>query len=530
MVDISAYKQFLRDTSPRAYNYAKRLNTLIDDAVYNMRYGSRTPKVGSNAVVVKKGGTARQALNTMYKKPTSMVNKMAQEGLTKQGVKQAVKKGAVKGGSFALKEVAPFTSDVWDIYSGYKKIQDGHPWLGVGQIGLGVLGGITDTLSLGGDFTAKAAARQLLKHAVKAGIKAKAIKSAGKALSAGAKTAAVGDIAYDLLRHIRGGNNSASDLYKEDINAQPQLDGSNYVPSENPLQGYKGLDSNGNYIGGQGQHISSGQSQSTDDVQKVLNQYQQPTQQSNLVKDNSTQNSNDEQQSDTGKLDKLLQIYAEQQKYMEPYREGLKSYIDNFDTLNKDRFNLDRMLIAKADLQDNDNILKLRESYNPVDVNARKLDLMKALAGEQISNLEGYNRLVGNAAMAKYANIPEEAVLADPAFVQKMATIANAKTNAEARMAAAELNNETKMKIAYLNNRIKAALKAKDIRAAQQLQSMKNDVKLKATYLSNIPFTNDPSMLTNVMNQYGYNIKTPVGSGGTQTGGNPNNPASKLFN
>ena len=111
-----------------------------------------------------------------------------------------------------------------------------------------------------------------------------------------------------------------------------------------------------------------------------------------------------------------------------------------------------------------------------------------------------------------------------------MATIANAKTNAEARMATAELNNETKMKIAYLNNRIKAALKAKDIRAAQQLQSMKNDVKLKATYLSNIPFTNDPSMLTNVMNQYGYNIKTPVGSGGTQTGGNPNNPASKLFN
>ena len=296
------------------------------------------------------------------------------------------------------------------------------------------------------------------------------------------------------------------------------------------MQGYKGLDSNGNYIGGQGQPISSRQSQSTDDAQKVLNQYQQPTQQSNLVKDNSTQNSNDEQQSDTGKLDKLLQIYAEQQKYMEPYREGLKSYIDNFDTLNKDRFNLDRMLIAKADLQDNDNILKLRESYNPVDVNARKLDLMKALAGEQISNLEGYNRLVGNAAMAKYANIPEEAVLADPAFVQKMATIANAKTNAEARMAAAELNNETKMKIAYLNNRIKAALKAKDIRAAQQLQSMKNDVKLKATYLSNIPFTKDPSMLTNVMNQYGYNIKTPVGSGGTQTGGNPNNPASKLFN
>lgn len=97
-------------------------------------------------------------------------------------------------------------------------------------------------------------------------------------------------------------------------------------------------------------------------------------------------------------------------------------------------------------------------------------------------------------------------------------------------MATAELNNETKMKIAYLNNRIKAALKAKDIRAAQQLQSMKNDVKLKATYLGNIPFTSDPSMLTNVMNQYGYNIKTPVGSGGIQTGGNPNNPASKLFN
>ena len=279
--------------------------------------------------------------------------------------------------------------------------------------------------------------------------------------------------------------------FQEDITTQPQLDGSNYIPSPNPLQGYKGLDSNGNYIGGQGKPISSRQSQSTDDVQKSLNQYQQPTQQSNLVQNNSTQNSNDEQQQDTGKVDKLLRIYAEQQKYMEPYREGLKSYIDNFDTLNKDKFNLDRMLIAKADLQDNDNILKLRESYNPVDVNARKLDLMKALAGEQISNLEGYNRLVGNAAMAKYANIPEEAVLADPAFVQKMATIANAKTNAEARMAAAELNNETKMKIAYLNNRIKAALKAKDIRAAQQLQSMKNDVKLKATYLSNIPFTKD---------------------------------------
>ena len=35
--NLSAYKQFLRDTSPRAYNYAKRLNILIDDAVYNMK-------------------------------------------------------------------------------------------------------------------------------------------------------------------------------------------------------------------------------------------------------------------------------------------------------------------------------------------------------------------------------------------------------------------------------------------------------------------------------------------------------------
>lgn len=418
--NLSAYKQFLRDTSPRVYDYAKRLNTLIDDAMYNMRYGGRTPKVGSNAVVVKKGGTAKQALNTMYKKTTSMANKMAQEGLTKQAAKQAIKKGAVEGSGFALKNIAPFTSDAWDIYSGYKKIRNGHPLLGAGQMGLGVLGGLVDTLSFGGDFAAKAAARQLLKNAVKAGIKAKMIKGAGKALSNGANITAVGDIAYDLLKHIKDSDNSASNLYKEDITAQPQLDGSNYIPSPNPLQGYKGLDSNGNYIGGQGQPISSSrQSQSTGSVQEILSQYQQPTQQGNSVQNNTMQYSNDEQQPDTGKLDKLLQIYAEQQKYMEPYREGLKSYIDNFDTLNKDRFNLDRMLIAKADLQDNDNILKLRESYNPVDVNARKLDLMKALAGEQISNLEGYNRLVGNAAMANYANIPEEAVLADPAFVQK---------------------------------------------------------------------------------------------------------------
>ena len=59
---------------------------------------------------------------------------------------------------------------------------------------------------------------------------------------------------------------------------------------------------------------------------------------------------------------------------------------------------------------------------------------------------------------------------------------------------------------------------------------LKNDVRLKATYLGNIPFADDPSMLTDVMRQYGYNIKTPVGSGRTQAGGNPNNPASKLFN
>lgn len=521
--NLSAYKQFLKDTSPTVYNYAKRLNTLIDDTMYNMKYGNRTPRVGSNAVVVKKGGAAKKALNTIYNKSTTMADKMAQEGLTKQAAKQAIKKGAVKGGSFALKNVAPFTSDAWDIYSGYRKIQDGHPWLGAGQIGLGVLGGIADTLSLGTDFTAKAAARQAIKQAVKSGLKRNVGKNIAKGLSHSADAAAITDIAGNLINSLFRKDGGASSLYVPDSQSDNgQSDGSEYVPSENPLQGYQGLDSKGNYVGGY--------SQSTGNIQEVLKQYQQPTQQSNLIKDNTMQYSNNEQKPDSGKLDKLLQIYSEQQKYMEPYREGLKSYIDNFDTLNKDRFNLDRMLIAKADLQDNDNILKLRESYNPVDVNARKLDLMKALAGEQISNLEGYNRLVGNAAMADYANIPEEAVLADPAFVQKMATIANAKTNAEARMAAAELNNETKMKIAYLNNRIKAALKANDIRAAQQLQLLKNDVRLKATYLGNIPFADDPSMLTDVMRQYGYNIKTPVGSGRTQASGNPNNPASKLFN
>lgn len=128
----SGYRQMLKDTAPKIVSKAKGVipYDVVDDIVYALKYGNRTPKVGTNATI-----------DTLYK--TKITPKQATNYI-KNAIGN-VDKAKVVNASKAL----PYIGDIINIGQGGYQAFHGHPFVGTGQAAIGAASLLGDLYSGG---------------------------------------------------------------------------------------------------------------------------------------------------------------------------------------------------------------------------------------------------------------------------------------------------------------------------------------------------------------------------------------------
>ena len=128
----SGYRQMLKDTAPKIVSKAKGVipYDVVDDIVYALRYGNRTPKVGTKATI-----------DTLYK--TKITPKQATNYI-KNAIGNVDKAKALNAG-----KVLPYIGDVINIGQGGYKAFHGHPFVGTGQAAIGAASLLGDLYSGG---------------------------------------------------------------------------------------------------------------------------------------------------------------------------------------------------------------------------------------------------------------------------------------------------------------------------------------------------------------------------------------------
>ena len=117
----SGYRQMLKDTAPKIISKAKGVipYDVVDDIVYALKYGNRTPKVGTNATI-----------DTLYK--TKITPNQATNYI-KNAIGNVDKAKVLNAG-----KVLPYIGDVINIGQGGYQAFHGHPFVGTGQAAIGV--------------------------------------------------------------------------------------------------------------------------------------------------------------------------------------------------------------------------------------------------------------------------------------------------------------------------------------------------------------------------------------------------------
>lgn len=346
---------------------------------------------------------------------------------------------------------------------GIKDFQTGHPWRGAGQLGLAGLDAALDTASLltgGSGLVAKQAGKQVAKKGVQKILLEMAKRNTlGSTLGRGAVS--VG-LQYGIDDDV---------LKKEQPQSQPST-------QPNNQQKPQGNSTSANITGGYTQYPST----STDDfIRQLVATNGINAGDSNGVIDNTgtlenIQNQQNEQpQTNNDILDRLSEYYEQQKEYRKPYLEGLQSYAENYNDLNRRAFNMDRYLAGIAGWSGNNNFARMIGRYNPATVEATKLDLLNKLAEEQSKELNLGNEVVGNAAVLQQAGLPLEAVFANPNLIKNASSIMNARTNAEARRYVADQAYKAKVYDTWLDNKIKQEINNGRMANARQLAQLREN-------------------------------------------------------
>lgn len=156
--------------------------------------------------------------------------------------------------------------------------------------------------------------------------------------------------------------------------------------------------------------------------------------------------------------------------------------------------------------------------YNPAQIEATRLDLLNKLAQSEVAEAQGANNILGTAEMMQRAGLPANMALVDPEMIGKLSNVLSAQTAAEARKYVADQNYKAKVLDTQLDNAIKYYSKVGDWNTALRLQDMKSQNRLQSTYIQQLPWVTDYTMLNEAMKQFGYpiNIQPTQQQGTTQ--------------
>lgn len=395
------------------------------------------------------------------------------------------KQGASKAktlGKGAIRTFVPYVDAGIYANTGINDIKSGHPWRGVGQLGLAgidagidtaaILAGLATAPEGGAGYWGSMALKQGAKQALKKGIKTfgkpvikKVLKDYTVPRTIGQGIASVG-LQYGIDDDV---------LKKDQPQAQPQV---NTQP--NNQQKPQGNNTSANIGGGYNQYPSTStddfirQLVATNGVNAVDNNIPiDTTDIPNTTLQNISNQQNEQPQTNNDILNRLSEYYEQQKEYRRPYLEGLQSYADNYNDLSRRAFNMDRYLAGIAGWSGNDNFARMIGRYNPATIEATRLDLLNKLAQEQVNELDLGNKAIGNAAMLEEAGLSPDAAFADPNMIKSLATIMNARTAADARRYVADQTYKARIYDTQLDNAIAMAKQQKRLDVMRELEYMK---------------------------------------------------------
>ena len=475
-----------------------------------MRTGKTVPKVIRNANA--------DILDTLFANKKNIAEEVG-------NVKKTVSKAKPIG------KYMPFVGDTIDIGNAIHSYKTGHPWVGTGQLGLGIGGLILDTASLLaapatggaslGGIAAKQAGKQTVKSLAKNLIKYGAKAQTKKAIGPTSRT--IYSAGLNLFKE--GGNNQQQPIQKE---ASAKNNQQTKQPSVNNQYKQKypytaPFDSIENLIlsrtGGYNNNIEG---QDLPNIQSLNTSNTTPNAEDSIV--------------GNVELDGMIDRYKRQQELQKPYIEGLQNLIDNYNNLQRNAMNLDRYFTGLAGWSGNDRWADFGRRYNPITTEATKLDLLNKLAQGQIGIDDIENEMRGNIALAQQAGIDPRVAMANPKLVDALASIENAKTSAEARKYVADQNRETKLAGIYSNAMIQKAKQEGNWDLALKLQAMRNDGRLQSAIVNAVSFGADPSIIYSALQGYNnggnvqnYNQQPPKEIITTPAGSIEASTASKLL-
>ena len=311
------------------------------------------------------------------------VGKSAKKGITKASVKTALK-------------YAPLTGDVYDIYRGTTQAFNGHPYAGTAQALLGAAG----LLTLGGGSLIKSAGKAGAKWALKKGISKEAIRNTNKALAKGAKITStpkyqIGSVVVPEVLYGMGNDEGIQEKNVPPLEAINSPQGFEEVKELNNLPpiNYPTIEE----IIASGSNnqlpvVGNPEETSPDVMAEIARRY-----------GNST-----EPQSIGSMVDYQRQLLEKNR----PYIEGLENYYKNYQTNLNEANRIKRYFTGLAGWSGNDKWAELANDYNPLNIEANKLNLIKQLQEARTGNLDEINRIIGNIAIARDLGLPDEAALA----------------------------------------------------------------------------------------------------------------------
>lgn len=444
----------------------------------------------------------------------NLQKKMAQEGLMRTGRNLGIGK--------TLATYAPFVGDTMDIGAGINKIRSGHPYIGLGQAGIGAVGLGMDTAALlaapftgGSSILGEQALKQAGKRLIKAGGKQLmkyATKDAGKkfAKRQGASLGLEG--IYQMTKNTDAKHNKQ---YTQ-TNVQPPLKTiyNSQLPLDNiPTAGYPSIEQIIASSGGSGQvPIGAYDDVRGIDIQTIDSLNQQPNQQSS--------------QQPIGDIAGLLQAYqAQQQALQQPYVDALQNYLDNYGEYTKGSRNAQRYYTAMAGLSGNQGYRDLAKQYDPMVLELNRIQLVKALQEAKAGNVGNINELVGNASIAQAMGLSPEAALANKNLLNAFTAQQKAQYGLQGKMYGADQSYNARVYSTNIDNATKLAIARGRMDIAVKLQRMKGNAGAVNALINTVGFGGDPEAIMKAVEQFG----NPTGlqfvrqqqGGGAPQGGAP---------
>ena len=135
------------------------------------------------------------------------------------------------------------------------------------------------------------------------------------------------------------------------------------------------------------------------------------------------------------------------QEINQPYIESLQRFADNYGDLYNQNQLYNRRMRDLSAITGSPLWYQSAKDFNPLEVEATKIDLQKKIQDAQAGDLNAINEIMGNLAMAEEMGLPPEAAFANKNLLTAMTMRDRNLTNREI----AQLNNAAKLQIALQN-------------------------------------------------------------------------------